>query len=480
MRDPLPPEVLEMIKLSRIEQYAQRIAQETAIPIEKVAGVLKRKNAAPDEDEYSTASVKYRAEEYEAITGETVIEAEDYGDFYREGVNIAEYNLPFLKSISLIHKVREVQALIGFTRLKPVDSTDAPGSQAVIVPVKEPETKWYPAYDVRGEGIFIEFDSSAIDSWRTENQALADRVTTLNDNYKKSFIGENHPREISGKFLLLHTISHLLIKQLSFECGYGIASLKERIYCSEAADGKEMSGILIYTACGDSEGTLGGLVRQGRSDTFPRIFNKAIENARTCSNDPVCSLSQGQGRDSLNLAACYSCALIPETSCEEFNCFLDRGVVVGSFDNPNLGFFQGVYEGTPVPENTPAVSDTPRTALVYTGNGTDMSDSAYPEIWSILLDLATSETEAELLRDLIAKSNALTNREKPVMNGTILNLATQEEYPCDLIWKQAKIIFLTAENEDVFSNIRDSGWTCFCSTTDGLTAEEIIRTIPEV
>ena len=305
-------------------------------------------------------------------------------------------------------------------------------------------------------------------------------MAILNDNYKKSFIGENHPREISGKFLLLHTISHLLIKQLSFECGYGIASLKERIYCSETADGKEMSGILIYTACGDSEGTLGGLVRQGRSDTFPRIFNKAIENARTCSNDPVCSLSQGQGRDSLNLAACYSCSLIPETSCEEFNCFLDRGVVVGTFDNPNLGFFQGVYEGVATPQSTPAVSDSPRTAFVYKGGGTDMSDSTYQEIWNNLLDWATDETESGLLRDLIAKAELPAGKEKPVMNGTMLDLATQEEYICDLIWKQAKIIFLTAENEDVALIIQDSGWTCFCSTTPGLTAEDIISTIPEV
>lgn len=480
MRDPLPPEVLEMIKVSRIEQYAQRIAQETAIPVEKVAGVLKRKNSAPEEDEYSTESVKYRAEEYEAITGETVIEAEDYGDFYRESVNIAEYNLPCLKSISLIHKVREVQALIGFTRLKPVDSTDAPGSQATIVSVKEPDTRWYPAYDVRGEGIFIEFDSSAIDSWRTENQALAERVAILNDNYKKSFIGENHPREITSKFLLLHTISHLLIKQLSFECGYGIASLKERIYCSETADGKEMSGILIYTACGDSEGTLGGLVRQGRSDTFPKIFNKAIENAKTCSNDPVCSLSQGQGRDSLNLAACYSCSLIPETSCEEFNCFLDRGVVIGTFDNPNLGFFQGVYEGVAATQSTSVVSDSHRNTLVYKGGGTDMSDSSYQEIWSNLLDWATDETESELLRDLVAKAELLESKEKPIMNGTMLDLLSQEEYTCDLIWKQAKIIFLAAENEDVAPIVKDGGWICFCSTTPDLTADDIIRIIPEV
>lgn len=472
-------ETIELLRNSQIQVYAQRIAQETAIPFDKVVSVLKRKNAVPDDGEYSTASVKYRAEEYEAITGETAIEAEDYGEFYREEVDISAYNLPFLKSISLIHKVREVQALVGFTRLKPVDSTDAPGSQAVIVPVKELDTNWYPAYDVRGEGIFIEFDSYAIDNWISKSQFLAERVAILNDNYKKSFIGENHPREITGKFLLLHTISHLLIKQLSFECGYGIASLKERIYCSEADDGKEMAGILIYTACGDSEGTLGGLVRQGRSDTFPRIFNKAIENARTCSNDPVCSLSQGQGRDSLNLSACYSCALIPETSCEEFNCFLDRGVVVGTFDNPDLGFFQGVYEGTPVPANTHVVSDTPQTALEYKGDGTDMSDSTYADIWTNLLDWSTNETETKLLQELIAKSDFCASKIKPVMNGTMLDLTTQEEYACDLIWKQSKSVFLSAENEDIVQAIRNGGWICFCGSSTDLTADEIIRTIPE-
>ena len=441
--------------------------------------VLKRKNASSENEEYSTTSVKYRAEEYEAITGETVAEAEDYGDFLREGVNMEDYNLPCLKSISLIHKVREVQALIGFTRLKPVDSTDDAGSQGVIVPVKEPFTNWYPAYDVRGEGIFIEFDSSRINRWRSENKSLAERISILNQNYEKSFIGQNHPREITSKFLLLHTISHLLIKQLSFECGYGIASLKERIYCSEAADGKEMAGILIYTACGDSEGTLGGLVRQGRADTFPKIFNKAIENARTCSSDPVCSLSQGQGRDSLNLAACYSCALIPETSCEEFNSFLDRGVVVGTFDNPNFGFFQGIYEADSPSRDDAIIASTTKATLVYKGDGTDLSDSSYEDIWNNLLVWTTDETEISLLNDLINKSVLLVNKEKPIMNGTLFDPINRAEYTCDLIWKKTKVIFLTAENNDILSVIQEGGWTYFYGATKDLTANEIIRAIQE-
>ena len=161
----------------------------------------------------------------------------------------------------------------------------------------------------------------------------------MNANYAASFIGQSHPRIITPKFIMLHTFSHLLISQLSFECGYSIASLSERLYCSEEADGKSMAGIFIYTASGDSEGTLGGLVRQGRADALPKIIRKAVMKAKVCSNDPVCIMSGGQGRDSLNLAACYACGLLPETCCEERNSFLDRGMIIGTYQNPAIGFW---------------------------------------------------------------------------------------------------------------------------------------------
>ena len=235
---------------------------------------------------------------------------------------------------------------------------------------------------------------------------------------------------------------------------------------------------LIYTACGDSEGTLGGLVRQGRADTFPKIFNKAIENARTCSNDPVCSLSQGQGRDSLNLSACYSCALIPETSCEEFNSFLDRGVVIGTFDNPTLGFFEGVYKGHSSNGTTDIPLDIPAPVLVYNGNGLDMQDSSYAEIWNSFLCFCDNEGEEALLSALV-ESNALGSKKKPYMNGSLCNPATQETYPCDLIWRDEKLIFLTAENEDLKATITNGGWTCICSTDADITVEKIIEMIPE-
>ena len=181
-----------------------------------------------------------------------------------------------------------------------------------------------------------------IDSWIEAHPAVVERAARLNHNYATSFIGKNNPRTITPKFLMLHTLSHLLISQLSFECGYSIASLSERLYCAEESDGKKMAGIFIYTASGDAEGTLGGLVRQGRPDAFPRILRKAIANAKTCSNDPVCIMSRGQGRDSLNLAACHACGLLPETCCEERNAFLDRGVIVGTYENPEIGFWNDI------------------------------------------------------------------------------------------------------------------------------------------
>ena len=211
-----------------------------------------------------------------------------------------------------------------------------------FVDVKDPDTRWYPAYEVRGEGIFIEFNQEDIDNWVETHPAVNERVAILNRNYATSFIGKNHPRTITPKFLMLHTLSHLLISQLSFECGYSIASLSERLYCAEESDGKNMAGIFIYTASGDAEGTLGGLVRQGRPDAFPGILRKAIANAKTCSNDPVCIMSRGQGRDSLNLAACHACGLLPETCCEERNAFLDRGVIVGTYENPGIGFWANI------------------------------------------------------------------------------------------------------------------------------------------
>lgn len=334
--DEEPEDRLDTI-IKKLPKWSEKIALEIGESKDEVEKILTQIWLGADEGCTDVTSVQYRMEEYVALSGEIKAPSGSaLGDFSREEMDISEYDLPHIKSISLIDKVRVVNALVGFSRIQPAMSADDPG----FVDVKEPNTTWYPAYEVRGEGIFIEFKQEDIDAWIAKYPAVTERAARLNANYAASFMAQNHPRTITPKFLMLHTLSHLLISQLSFECGYSIASLSERLYCAEEIDGKQMAGIFIYTASGDSEGTLGGLVRQGRADAFPRILKKAIANAKTCSNDPVCIMSRGQGRDSLNLAACHACGLLPETCCEERNAFLDRGMIVGTYDNPEIGFWK--------------------------------------------------------------------------------------------------------------------------------------------
>lgn len=333
------PEDRPTVIRKRLPKWSEKIALEIGAAKDDIEKILTRKWLKSNTSETDVTSLQYRVEEYLALTGEIGAQNDCVlGDFSREEMDIADYNLPHIKAISLIDKVRVVNALIGFSRIQPAMNATDNG----FVNVKAPETNWYPAYEVRGEGIFIEFKNAEIDAWIRNNPKVSERSRLINANYATSFIGQNHPRIITPKFLMLHTLSHLLITQLSFECGYSIASLSERLYCSEEANGKEMAGVFIYTASGDSEGTLGGLVRQGRSDAFPRILKKAIMSAKICSNDPVCIMSRGQGRDTLNLAACHACGLLPETCCEERNAFLDRGMIIGTYENPDIGFWKDI------------------------------------------------------------------------------------------------------------------------------------------
>lgn len=333
----------ETQKEKRIEKWVKEIAEEISADIATVKEILIRKLTRENERENTDSTEqlvsKYRLQEYDALSGRASSSGLPDSDFVLEETNIKKYDIPAIKKIVLVHKIREVRALTGFSRINPPNLHDLTNIQPGVVSVKEPKTKWFPAYEVRGEGIFIDFDNEAIEQW-AQQPAVIKRLEIMKDNFEKSYQGKLYARTITPKFVLLHTISHLLIRQLSFECGYTAASLRERLYCIDPKDRDGIAAILIYTASGDSEGTLGGVVRQGYWDCFPRIFRKAIDFGRLCSNDPVCITSVGQGRDALNLAACHACGLLPDTSCEEFNVFLDRAFVVGTFDEPDLGFYR--------------------------------------------------------------------------------------------------------------------------------------------
>jgi hypothetical protein len=126
-----------------------------------------------------------------------------------------------------------------------------------------------------------------------------------------------------------------------FECGYSSASLRERLYVSSDVQAP-MAALLIYTAAGDSEGTLGGLVGLGRERCLGSTVAHALRRIAWCSADPVCSEVSAQGPDGSNKAACHTCLLLPETSCETINRGLDRAVLVGTPTHPDRGFFSSL------------------------------------------------------------------------------------------------------------------------------------------
>ena len=242
--------------------------------------------------------------------------------------------------ICLVRKLRETRVLRGFSRLLPADEP----ASADLRPISDDgDLNWLPATVVRGEGIFIEFNGHKLKAW-AGNELAKTRVSRLAQSYNQSRTDRGlDPVEVSAKYVFLHTFAHALINQLSFDCGYGSASLRERIYWEIDDPGQPMQGVLIYTASGDSEGTLGGLVRQGEPDRLKITVERAIHQARWCSSDPVCIESLGQGSDNANLAACHGCVLLPETSCEMGNRLLDRGTLIGTPETPQMGLLSAIH-----------------------------------------------------------------------------------------------------------------------------------------
>ncbi|MFI8090207.1 DrmB family protein [Streptomyces sp. NPDC086080] len=234
--------------------------------------------------------------------------------------------------IVLADRLREVRALSGFTRVSP-DATVVPADTSRRL-------KWLPAVEVFGEGIFLTLDRAALKDWEDDpdvRRRVKGMRADLDRSFQKDRLESVTGPELSPRFVLLHTLAHLLIRQLSFESGYTTASLRERIYARPEQD---QYGVLVYTAAGDAEGTLGGLVRQGEPPRLAETLLRMTESAAWCSADPLCAEHAGQGFGNLNRAACHACALLPETSCEAGNSLLDRALVIGGERVP--GYLQPI------------------------------------------------------------------------------------------------------------------------------------------
>ncbi|MGD6878415.1 DrmB family protein [Bacillus infantis] len=300
-----------------------------------IEGAIEEDEVLPEQVNTRKAEIELRKKEFETLikdvdTKNLKVRKEwnpSDGSDYEVSIN---FNL-----INRVTKLKETIALIGFDRLS---THEDEGKNQIVkgkrLLFKDPdllENNWLPAYKVYGEGIFFTLSLEKLISWEERSDLsryfnkLITRIEKKGANVDDTLL---KPRNI-----LLHTLSHIIIDELALTCGYNSASLRERMYFND-----NQCGVLIYTSSGDVDGTFGGLVRMGKKERFFPVVEKAIDKARWCSSDPVCSeigKTSGQGVNNFNGAACHSCSYLPETSCELGNLFLDRTLLI----DPKIGFF---------------------------------------------------------------------------------------------------------------------------------------------
>jgi hypothetical protein len=264
------------------------------------------------------------------------------GVFYAGALPRKFWDQPWMSSVTrvvLVQRLREVVAQVGFTRFE----SAAPDMEGELdMGVRRAsigrDVNWLPAFENKGEGIFLQFSESAIGSWLKHPEA-GKRATALMlgfDAWRKEHPGSS--RKFPGPaYIMLHSFSHLLITAVALECGYPASSIRERIYAIPGVG----FGVLLYTASTDAEGTLGGLVQVGRR--ISEMVRTALELGQLCSNDPVCAQHDPPNQLEhryLHGAACHGCLLISETSCEQQNDFLDRALVTPTVQNQHSEFLQ--------------------------------------------------------------------------------------------------------------------------------------------
>lgn len=246
-----------------------------------------------------------------------------------------------IEAVIQVHRLREILALVGFTRFEAVTpdingeyETDVERAQIALEP------SWFPAVENRGEGIFLQISAMSIKKWLSRS-VVTQRLDGLNDGHSRWIVNRKSKRQFpGGPYVLLHTLSHLLIQSLAMRCGYPASSIRERIYADGAGD---RYGILLYTGSSDADGTLGGLVQEARHIEDHLLL--ALGMGSLCSNDPICAQhTPGKSLEErlLHGAACHGCALVAETSCEMRNDYLDRALVVPVPGLSGAAFFEDV------------------------------------------------------------------------------------------------------------------------------------------
>ena len=372
-----------------------------------------------------------------------------------------------VESVSLVTTLKETRALVGFSRLSP-DHNEGLSFSKRRSQLSLKKLDWALGIQSIGEGIFIKFKKEFLESWACL-PTVVNRFSIMQKHHDEHCIRNDKNREVLNPlYVLIHTLSHVLMLSLSKECGYSTASIRERIYCDKLLSDndrhEEMLGVLIYTASSDSEGSLGGLVRVGHPGRFEEIFDAAVDSARWCSSDPVCIESKGQGPESCNLAACYSCALVPETSCENGNKLLDRALLIGTVSDKEIGIFNMHNEK---PETNSLKSFQMKSIAITPdfNEGYDMSEEGFAAACAHALSEATTDDERIFLENLSSIGTEVQLETPYYYVPFTLNDGAQLD--ATLAWKRSKIALFIGESAEEFvkaiesSSCNSNGWSLY-------------------
>ena len=320
---------------------------------------LKKTGALPGIDKYPAALIwstieTHRKGGVREVVGEADIKGPewsvlteanpptDYPHFMSKKVDTPPGFGGYISRVLLLERLREVNALLGFTRVEAPEESGDPDERPQMASLSRSKPDWVPANQVHGEGIFVQFDEAELAKW--ESLDGVKNVDQMLRGGHKGWRNSRHLDQNEGypgiRYAMLHTLSHLLIRELALECGYNAASIRERIYADTSSDSPQ-AGILIYTAAADSDGTLGGLVDLGKPENLGRLLEQALNRSKICSSDPLCSEHDPEKDRSLHGAACHACSLVAETSCERGNRYLDRSLLVPTLECADAAFFKG-------------------------------------------------------------------------------------------------------------------------------------------
>jgi hypothetical protein len=340
---------LEVIEPDNVQTFLGNYARKFGVDAERLIAAWASQAAQRQSDGVYTDAV-FRAEEYHALS--VSANCDPVGGYVANFENLVYHPTGALSKwfdrIGAVSRLREVRVNAGFSRIEPYPVAGENILQALrdgkISPIaRDTNLEWLPGTEIRGEGIFLRFREDAIDEWLSSNERVMSRAAALDKFSAAVAAKRGYKREyaITARLLLVHSFAHAAIREMSLECGYAAASIRERLYVSEPTEQQEgMSGVLLYTGSPDSDGSLGGLVRMADEPFLESLIINTIAAARWCGSDPVClETDPGQSGERISGAACHSCLLLPETACEKFNRELDRSMLVGSYDDSWDGFF---------------------------------------------------------------------------------------------------------------------------------------------